>query len=157
MSACTQTHIINVSFTYFLSAVFEIKLRIRALLFVVRYLKCLILHTGSLYMHREVSSQSTGLAGMQHPWRNLEFNALFKGTLKLFDALPPFTADYIVLSKTFLQKRGGLQSVRCHQTLLWFRAMFKGTLTWNLQLVLSHTWGKRLVRAGDWTSTPVLA
>lgn len=56
------------------------------------------------YQHTDTSSQTTGLAAMQHPWRNLEFSALFKGTLELFREEPPFAAEYVALSQTFLQK-----------------------------------------------------
>lgn len=57
-----------------------------------------------LYMNIGISSQSTGLAVKQHPWRNLKFSDLFKGTLELMCEQPPFIAEYIVLWQPFLEK-----------------------------------------------------
>lgn len=70
------------------------------------------------YQHTGTSSQTTGLAAMQHPWRNLEFSALFKGTLELFCEEPPFTAEYVALSQTFLQKGWSSVGSECSDTRL---------------------------------------
>lgn len=77
-----------------------------------------------------VDSQSTSLAGVQCPRRNLEFSVSFKGTLEFLRVQPPLIAECIALSQTVLQKRysGGLAASACHKACLSFSVAFKGTL-----------------------------
>lgn len=91
------------------------------------------------YPHTDTSSQTTVLAALQHPWRNLEFSALFKGTLELFCEEPPFSAESSLSHKLFFRRDGAECWQESVLAFLRFSALFKGTLTGKRQLVIQCT------------------